>query len=618
MKSTFQTILRALTYLKPYRLKLSFASMSMFGFTLFNMSTIVIIVPFIDILFSKEPLRAVPLPDHFGFDTVKDYFFATINNLFSSIDRVSGLKYLCLLLAISFLFKNIFHYIQSWFMAAVEQGIIRDLRRDLYNHLHKLSLSFFTEERKGALISRIVNDVQVVNTASVDVINSAFRDPPQIITYTTLLFLLDWQLTLIVFFLLPLTGFVLTKIANFLKKESGRLQETMADLASVLDETLSGIRIVKAFSMERFEMEKFRRFNQKYYDTFIKITRRKDVSAPVTEFLSVLVVVVILWFMGERVLTGATGMSAGLFVAYLFAMLQLMQPLKFFGQMLNSAAQGVAGGNRIFALLDVQPRILTKEGAVDITDFRDEIRFNDVCFQYDTGDVVLDHLDAVVKKGQTVAIVGPSGAGKSTLIDLIPRFYDVTGGSVTIDGIDVRDVTIPSLRGLMGIVTQETILFNDTVRNNIAYGLETIDQQRVVQAAKAANAHDFIMDLPNKYETTIGDRGIKLSGGQRQRLSLARAILKNPPILILDEATSSLDTESEILVQEAIEHLMHGRTSIVIAHRLSTIQRADVILVLDQKHIVEKGKHEELLSNEKGIYKKLYELQFLHLGERNG
>lgn len=609
-RSTLKTILRVVRYLKPYRLQLSFASSSMFMFTIFNMVTVALIIPFIDVLFNKEVIQFKPYPDHVGFDNVKEYLFVASNNLLSATDRVTSLKYICVLLMISFLFKNIFHYLQSYFMAVPEYGIIRDLRRDLYNHLHKLSLSFFTEERKGNLISRVVNDVQVVNTAALDVINSVFRDPPQIIVYTVLLILLDWKLTLLVFLIMPATGILLTKLANFLKGESERLQETMANLSSVLDETLSGIRIVKAFCMEKFEIEKFRRHNQLYYETYRTIMRRKELSAPITEFLSVLVVVIILWFMGESVLSGRSNMSPGIFVAYLFAMLQLMQPLKYFGQMFGSAAQGVAGGGRIFDLLDIQPRIVDLPLASEAHSFKNEIRFNNISFQYDTGDIVLQHLDTVITAGDVVAIVGPSGAGKSTMVDLIPRFYDVTEGSITLDGKDIREFTVSSLRGLMGIVTQETILFNDSVRNNIAYGLEDISMEKIIDAAKAANAHDFIMEMPKQYDSFIGDRGVKLSGGQRQRLSLARAILKNPPILILDEATSSLDTESEQVVQSAIENLMKGRTSIVIAHRLSTIKRADVILVLDDKRIIESGKHEELLQNENGIYKKLYELQF--------
>lgn len=598
-------------YVMPYRVQLSLASLSMLLFITFNMVTVVIIIPFIDVLFSRGPIVAVPVPATLAIDTVKEYALALLNNFLASYDRVLALKYLCGALVFTFLMKNLFHYLESFWMAIPEQGLIRDLRRDLYGHLHKLSLSFFTEERKGNLMSRIANDVRMVNDAALAFVNSLFRDPPQIIVYTVMLFIIDWQMSLLILVMMPVTGWFLTRIANYLKKRSTELQETMADITSVLDETLSGIRIVKAFNMEKFEIEKFRRYNESYFKTFIRIIRRRDLSAPVTETLSVLLVVVLLWFMGESVLRGTNPMSPGLFIAYFFAMLQLMQPLKFLGQMFNSVAEGIAAGNRIFSLLDVQPRIFDKPDAITLQGFRSEITFSNVQFQYDTGDVVLEDVSATIHAGQVVAIVGPSGAGKSTMVDLIPRFYDVTGGAVRIDGIDTRDVTISSLRNLMGIVTQETILFNDTVKNNIAYGVQETSMEDIVRAAKAANAHDFIMEFPQQYNTFIGDRGVKLSGGQRQRLSLARAILKNPPIFILDEATSSLDTESEKLVQEAIENLMEGRTSIVIAHRLSTIQRADNILVLANGKIVESGKHDVLLQNQAGIYRRLYELQFV-------
>ena len=607
-------------YVMPYRVQLSLASLSMLLFITFNMVTVVIIIPFIDVLFSRGPIVAVPVPATLAIDNVKEYALALLNNFLASYDRVLALKYLCGALVFTFLMKNLFHYLESFWMAIPEQGLIRDLRRDLYSHLHKLSLSFFTEERKGNLMSRIANDVRMVNDAALAFVNSLFRDPPQIIVYTVMLFIIDWQMSLIILVMMPVTGWFLTRIANYLKKRSTELQETMADITSVLDETLSGIRIVKAFNMEKFEIDKFRRYNESYFKTFIRIIRRRDLSAPLTETLSVLLVVVLLWFMGESVLRGTNPMSPGLFIAYFFAMLQLMQPLKFLGQMFNSVAEGIAAGNRIFSLLDVQPRIFDKPDAITLQGFKSEITFSNVQFQYDTGDVVLEDVSATIHAGQVVAIVGPSGAGKSTMVDLIPRFYDVTGGSVKIDGIDTRDVTISSLRNLMGIVTQETILFNDTVKNNIAYGVQETSMEDIVRAARAANAHDFIMEFPQQYDTSIGDRGVKLSGGQRQRLSLARAILKNPPIFILDEATSSLDTESEKLVQEAIENLMEGRTSIVIAHRLSTIQRADKILVLANGKIVESGKHDVLLQNQAGIYRRLYELQFVdyanHVSER--
>jgi ATP-binding cassette, subfamily B, bacterial MsbA len=601
-------LFRILRYILPYKKKLALSSLAMFFSVIFNMVTVILIIPFINILFDKDyPVWQRP-PD-FSLDNLKTWAFAQMNNVMASTDPLTALKALCLLIIAAFFFKNVFQYAQSWFMAPAEQGLIRDIRQSLYEHMNRLSLSYFTEEKKGMLMSRVINDVQLVNDSSIAVVNSAFRDPPQIIVYSVLLFMIDWQLTLMAFVLLPTTGIILTKIANWLRRESEKLQESVARITALLDEGLSSMRIIKAFRTEEYETAKFRKENQNYYRTFVRIKRRSELASPITETLSVLVIVIILWFMGDAILSGRSGMSSGVFVAYLFAMLQMMQPLKFFGQTVSHVAKGLAGAERVFGVLDITPRITDRPGAIDMPVFRDRIVFEDVRFSYDTGDVVLNGINAEIRAGEIVAIVGPSGVGKSTMVDLAPRFYDVTGGRLLIDGIDVRDITVNSLRRQMGIVTQETFLFNTTIQENIAYGEPDAPMDRIIEAAKAANAHDFIMETPHGYDTSIGDRGVKLSGGQRQRLSIARAIYKNPAILILDEATSALDTESEQLVQKAIENMMEGRTSIVIAHRLSTIKRATRIYVLDAGRVVEVGTHDELLENG-GLYNKLYQMQF--------
>lgn len=604
-----KTVIRILRHLLPYKKNLAISSTAMFFSVVFNMATVILVIPFINVLF--DPVyptpQAVPA---FSLGNFKAWAFAQLNNVMASTDAMTALKYLCVMIIGAFVFKNLFGYMQSWSMAPAEQGIIRDLRQHLYEHMNRLSLSYFSEEKKGMLMSRIISDVQLVNDSAIAVVNSLFRDPPQILVYTILLFFIDWQLTLIAFVLLPVTGFILAKIGNWVKRESDVLQESIARLTSVLDEGLSSMRIIRAFRTEQYEIKKFSVENQAYYNTFVGIKRRRDLASPITETLSVLVVVIILWFMGDAILSGRSGMSSGVFVAYIFAMLQMMQPLKYFGQTVNHISQGVAGAERVFSVLDIEPRITDRPGAVEIDEFQGSIVYRDVHFRYDTGEEVLSGVDIEIKAGEVVAIVGPSGVGKSTMVDLVPRFYDVTGGAILIDGRDIRDISVRSLRGLMGIVTQETFLFNASIRENIAYGEDHVDIDRLIAAARAANAHDFIVETPKGYETIIGDRGVKLSGGQRQRLSIARAIYKNPPILILDEATSSLDTESEVLVQKAVENLMEGRTSIVIAHRLSTIQRADRIYVLNSGGVEEKGTHVELLKNPDGLYTRLYQMQF--------
>ena len=604
-----KTVVRILRYLLPYKKNLTLASLSMFFFVIFNMSTVLLVVPFINVLFEKTATQPRPMPP-LTFDTLKEWAQIGMGNLMASTTPVTALKYLCVLMILAFLLKNVFYYLQGYFMAPAEQGIIRDIRQSLFEHLTGLSMSFFTEGKKGSIISRIINDVQLVNDSAIAVVNSIFRDPPQIITYLIILFAINWQLTLLVLVLLPLTGILLAKLADHLKRESHILQESLSDITSVLDEGLANMRIIKAFRTEGYEIGRFKAFNQKIFTTFVSIVRKRELSSPITESASVVVAVFVLWFLGQSVLEGRSGMTSGVFVAYIFSMLQLMQPLKFFGQMISSISRGLAGAQRVFEILDIKPRIVDVPDAQVLTAFRDHIAFNEVWFRYDTGDDILCGLSAEIKVGEIVAIVGPSGVGKSTMVDLVPRFYDVTGGSITLDGMDIRDITVDSLRTLIGVVTQETFLFNTTIRENIAYGQPNASEDALIAAAKAANAHDFILETPLGYDTTIGDRGVRLSGGQRQRIAIARAILKNPPILILDEATSALDTESELLVQQAIEHLMEGRTSIVIAHRLSTIQRADRIYVLEAGTVVETGRHETLIQNASGLYKRFYDLQF--------
>lgn len=598
---------RIFEYLFRYKKNLILANASMLLYVFFNFLSVLILFPFIDLLFKEQP--AAPPAEDISVLDLKDYIIAKFASITSAYPKTEILVWLCVLILVTFLLKNIFSYLQTYFMSVAEQGVIRDLRYNMYSHYMNLPLSFFTEERKGNLISRIINDIQTVKDSVIAVTNSLFRDPPVIVIFTLVLFLFNWKLTLIILLVAPLTGFILSRIGDSLKRSSHRSQQKISDLTAILDETLGAIRIVKAFGMEEYEKRRFREENNSYFNNIVKLYRKRGLGSPISEFIGVVVVTVILYIIGSEVLTGSSDMTPGAFIFYIAIFFQMMPSLKSFGQMFNSYKEGTAAAERIFDLLDVELKIDDAPGAVELPEFNKSIAFENVGFNYAEGVPVLNDIKLEIRKGEIAALVGHSGAGKSSLVDLIPRFYDVTSGSLNIDGKDIREIKLSSLRSHISIVNQETILFNDSVRNNIAYGKTGISEEKIIEAAKAANAHNFINRLKEGYDTLIGDRGVKLSGGERQRLAIARALLKNAPILILDEATSALDTESEILVQEAMERLMKGRTSVIIAHRLSTIQSADKIIVLESGRIVETGTHNELLSKG-GVYKRLYEKQF--------
>ncbi len=566
-------------------------------------------MPLVDVVFAK-PNAAPAAAQELSIMNLGKYISYHLAMYVQQYDRLDVLFVLTLLIILSFILKNLFGYLNGHFMADVEQNIIHDLRVDLYTHLQSLSLGYFTEERKGHMISSIINDIRIINDSAMAVVNSALRDPPQIILYIVILFFFDWQLSLIIVLLLPISGFVISRLGDRLKRRSIESQEKSADLVAVIDETLANIRIVKAFGMEDVEVAKFTHESNEFSHINKKIMRRRNLATPVSELFGAVIIAFILWFIGKNIIAGTSSMTPGGLLLYIGLIAQMMQPLKLFGQVFNSVQEGIGAGERVFGILDTKAKIFSSENAKTISEFHTSINYKDVSFSYETGSEVLSHITCEIKAGETVAIVGPSGSGKSTFVDLLSRFYDPTGGQILLDGMDLRDMSVTSFRNLMGIVTQETILFNDTVRNNISYSKASIPLEEVINAAKVANAHNFILELANGYDTIIGDRGVKLSGGERQRISIARAILKNPPILIFDEATSALDTESELLVQEAIERLLVGRTSIVIAHRLSTIQHADRIIVIENGKLIETGKHDELLKNPHGVYKRLYELQF--------
>ena len=590
-----------------------------------NSASVYLMVPFLDNIFYTEQeasiQRAPSLPrvlsadasetpekDPDLLDRWKLRLRKTTDRLIVGRTRQETFTRLCLVILTLFFLKNLFGYAQGYLIASAEQGLIKGFRDALYEHIQSLSLNFFHEQRTGHLISRTVNDVTLLNEAMNASLINLLRDPLTIFFYLSLMFTFSWKLTVAVLLVMPLSLRIILFIGKKLRKHSTRSQQRIADITAVLEETISGIRVVKAFAMEAFEIAKFRIRTDSFRRTVTKLTRIRRLASPLTEFLSVSTGIVILWIGGRQVLAGGS-LAPAEFMTFLIMMFLIMSPFKSLGNVYSRMQIGLAAGERIFQILDTPLSIREKPGAREIDDIKENLRFRNVSFSYPTGDRVLKNVHLQVRAGEVLAIVGPSGGGKSTLVDLIPRFHDPTEGAVEIDGMDLRALKIGSLRRLMGIVTQETILFNDTVRNNIAYGHPEIGEARIANAAKAANAHDFILELPDGYETQIGDRGVKLSGGQRQRLAIARAILKNPPILIFDEATSSLDTEAEQLVQEAIEHLMQGRTAFVIAHRLSTVQSAHRIVVMDQGRIVQEGTHSELIAQE-GLYRKLYRMQF--------
>jgi len=527
-----------------------------------------------------------------------------LDDIFINKDA-SMLKLIPLAIVIIYAIKGTCSYGQTVIMNYIGQRIITDLRSDLYNHIQRQSLSFFSRNPTGILMSRITNDVGLIQGAVSEAVTSLCKDSFTIIGLVFLIFYRDWKLAIIATFVFPLTIYPIAKFGRMMRTVSTRTQVTMGGLMSLLQETISGARIVKAFGMEDYEGKRFAKENESLFKLFMKSVSIRAMSSPFMEFLGGLAIAVIIFYGGLQVLKGTS--TPGNFFSFLTALIMLYEPVKRLTNVNNTIQQGISAAVRVFHVMDETPEIVNKEDARELPKISDRIDIGHVTFSYGD-DPVLKHIDLTIRQGEVVAFVGMSGGGKTTLVNLIPRFYDVTEGSIMIDGLDIRDVTIESLRGQIAIVTQQTFLFNDTVRNNIAYGDIGRSEEDIIAAAKAANAYNFIVTLPDQFDTVIGEQGTRLSGGERQRISIARALLKNAPILILDEATSSLDTESEIEVQEALENLMKGRTTLVIAHRLSTIRNADRIIALVDGEIVEKGTHDSLLEL-RGEYFKLYNMQ---------
>ena len=589
-------------------------------FAILNGVSVYLTIPLLDTLFQESATKQTKvetssiektsniLPD--WINSAKEDLVRSFNDFVFSGDKPEVLIKICLLILFAFLFKNIFGYLQGYFMAFVEYASMKDLRDDTYKHLHKLPMGYFKSERVGNIISRFTNDVNIIQLSISTTFSNLIKEPLTIIVFLGIAISISWQLSLFAFIIVPIASLIIAWIGNKLKKQTRILQTKLADITSILQETISGVKIVKAFGMEHFENQRFMNETKSYFKLVLKTVRIRNLSSPITEILSVIIGAVIIYYGGILVLVDRT-LNASEFLGFLFAIFQMMPPIKELGSVNNRIQEASAAADRIFEITDIEPHIKNVPNAIQLKDFKNEIVFKNVSFKYEDSDVkVLDNLNFSVKRGEIIALVGPSGGGKSTLADLIPRFYDPTEGQIILDGNNIKDVSIESLRSKMGIVTQETFLFNTNIAENIAYGLTNYPMDKIIEAAKTANAHNFINEMAQGYDTIIGERGVKLSGGQRQRLTIARALLKNPEIMIFDEATSALDNESEILVQEAIERLMLNRTTFVIAHRLSTIRNATNILVLDRGRIIQQGTHDKLIAEEKGLYKKLYEMQF--------
>jgi len=594
---------KLISQIKHYKKYFALSILCNILYSVFTIISIPLLVPFFNILFDRtnpNPVR----PDDSNINSWTKYYISTFINDYG---KETTLLYVCLALIVVFFFKNAFRYGALYTITPMRYGIIYDLRKRLFSKYLDLPLSFYSNERKGALLSSITVDVQEIEWSVLSVIEAIFKAPIIIIGCIVYMLYISASLTLFVFILVLFAGLIIGKTVNKLKSSSVNIQESIANLSAQVEESLGGLRIVKGFNAENYQKSKFDKENTFFRNTLINVINRRDLASPLSEFLGVSVVTVLLWY--GATLVFKEKMEPDIFFAFVFAFYQVIEPAKSFSSAYFNIQKGMAALDRVDRVLNIENNIVSKPDAIKKTGFEEVIEFDNVSFSYvESISPALDNISIDIKKGEIVALVGSSGAGKSTFVDLLPRFYDVSSGSIKIDGIDIRDMNLNSLRNMFGIVSQDAILFHDTIRNNITFGEENFTDQAIIDAATIANAHDFVSVLPEGYLTSIGDRGMKLSGGQLQRLTIARAVLRNPPVLILDEATSALDSESEKLGQEALENVMQNRTSIIVGHRLSTIQKADKIIVLENGQIVQTGTHSELLDVE-GPYKRFVEIQ---------
>jgi subfamily B ATP-binding cassette protein MsbA len=607
-----KTYLRILSYARPFgRFVPAYIFYTLFSI-IFGLINFTLLKPLFDVIFEQvepatlEQYRTLP---PFSFSV--EYFTGLFNHFFLTVQddygKMGTLVFVCIIIVISVFLSNLFTYLSGVVLAKVRATVIKGMRMDIFNKVGTLHIGYFSNERKGDLMSKMTNDVQEVENTIVQSLRVVFREPATIILYFSVLFFMSVKLTLFTILIIPISGAIIGGITRRLKKRAVQSQQSLGRIANILDETLGGMRVIKAFNAESFIAEKFDEETDYYSHVNVSMARKNELASPISQFLGVSVVAGILVYGGSLVLSGASDLGASDFITYIIIFTQVLNPAKEISRAVSSIQRGIASAERIFEVINTKTQIEAPTNPKPISGFHEAIEFDQVSFGYEDK-LVLRNVNFKLERGKTIALVGPSGGGKSTLADLVPRFYDPTSGSIRLDGTDIRDFSPSDLRSLMGIVTQESILFNDTVFNNIAFGIENATEEQVIEAAKIANAHGFISQLENGYQTSIGERGSKLSGGQRQRLSIARAVLKNPPILILDEATSALDSESELLVQEALTKLMNNRTTLVIAHRLSTIQHADEILVIEQGQIVQRGSHSDLMAVD-GLYQKLSSIQ---------
>jgi ATP-binding cassette, subfamily B, bacterial MsbA len=599
--------LRILSYLRPHLGLFAVAVLAMTVFAALDAISFTLLIPFLEVLFTVG--QGGDGGTIFGGDSPIHRLLAwTMGDLVVGRTPMDALRNVVLVMFVVFLMKNIAAYVQAYTIAVIEGLVTRDLRDQLYGHILRLGFPFFQRTRSGQVISRVTMDVDGVRQLVTSNLTRLVSTSLQVVFYLAVLLLFSWQLTLVaVLFLPPMLG-LWARLRKRLHTGVHRVLDAVGDLSSHIQETVGGIRLVKASGAEEWEDRRFRVLTQGHYKAVVRTARWQQFFPPATEMITASAVLAILWYGSYLVLTDGT-LQASAFLAFLAIAMRMMSPVKWLGHFPSLIQPGIAAAERAFELLDEHPEVLEHSGARPVKGFHDRIRMEGVGFRYGGDEPVLREVELEIRPGEVIALVGPSGAGKSTLADLLPRFYDPTEGRITLDGVDLRDLRLADLRDLYGIVTQETILFHDTVRANIAYGMNGVLQERIEAAAHAANAHEFIGEMPQGYDTVLGERGVRLSGGQRQRIAIARALLRNPPVLILDEATSALDTQSERLVQEAIDELLTDRTVVVIAHRLSTVRRADQILVLDAGRIVERGTHEQLLERG-GLYHRLYHLQF--------